>query len=164
MRFLNDYWGINENITPLEIAMRSAAMFVIALFMIRMAGMRPFGKENTFDTITTFLVGGILVRGVVGATPFFSTVASGIVILILHKLMSILTFYSKQIGWLAKGGNLLLYKDQKFFTANMKKANVTEHDIFEELRATTQLNDLEKIKEIYIERTGKISFVKIDNS
>ena len=88
MRFLNDWWGVNEHITPLEIAARSAAMFIIALIMIRVSGMRPFGKENTFDTITTFLVGGILVRGVVGATPFFSSVVSGIVILILHRIVS----------------------------------------------------------------------------
>jgi uncharacterized membrane protein YcaP (DUF421 family) len=44
MEFLNEWWGINENITPLEIAARSAVMFIIALLLIRMAGMRPFGK------------------------------------------------------------------------------------------------------------------------
>lgn len=160
MRFLNDWWGINENITPLEIAERSAVMFLIALVMIRLSGMRPFGKENTFDTITTFLVGGILVRGVVGATPFFSTVISGIVILVLHQLVSKLSLYYKKVGWAVKGEKLLLYQDGKFIEENMRKANISKHDIFEDLRFETQLNSLDQIKEAYLERTGKLSFVK----
>src|SRR2546421_5320305 len=85
MRFLNDWWGINENISPLEISARAIVMFLIALVLIRLSGMRPFAKEQSFDTIITFLVGGILVRGVVGATPFFSTIAAAIVILLLHR-------------------------------------------------------------------------------
>jgi uncharacterized membrane protein YcaP (DUF421 family) len=160
MRFLNDWWGVNEHITPLEIAARSAAMFIIALIMIRVSGMRPFGKENTFDTITTFLVGGILVRGVVGATPFFSSVVSGIVILILHRIVSKLSVYSKKIGWAVKGEKTILYQDGKFLKENMHKVNISEHDIFEDLRYETQLNSLDKIKEAYLERTGKLTFVK----
>src|SRR6478672_1075121 len=88
MKFMNDWWGINENIAPLEIAARSAVMFIIALLLIRMAGMRPFGKGEGFDKIITFLIGSILSRGVVVATPFFSTVVSMIVIILIHKTLS----------------------------------------------------------------------------
>lgn len=71
MQFLNQWWGIQENISPIEIAERSAVMFIIALILIRISGMRPFGKGNGVDTIITFLIGAILSRGIVGATPFF---------------------------------------------------------------------------------------------
>ena len=160
MRFLNDYWGIKENISPLEIAARAVVMFLVALVLIRLSGMRPFAKEQSFDTIITFLVGGILVRGVIGATPFFSTIAAAVVILILHRIFSKLTFYSHRIGWLVKGDKTLLYKDGNYLRKNMSKSNITEHDIFEELRYECQLDSLDKIKEIYIERTGKITFIK----
>src|SRR5437588_4360321 len=119
--------------------------------------MRAFGKGDTFDMIVVFLVSGTLVRGVVGATPFFSTIAGAIVILIIHKIVCILSFYSKKFGWLAKGENYLLYKDGNFLIENMKRTNITQHDIFEELRFEFQVNSLDHIKEVYLERTGKIS-------
>ena len=160
MRFLNDWWGINENITPLEIMARSAVMFIIALALIRIAGMRPFGKGESFDKIITFLIGAILSRGIVGATPFFSTVASVIVIIGIHKLFSKLSIYNRLIGKLTKGNNYLLYKDGNFIKDNMNKANISDNDIKEELRLQCKSEEMDKIKEIYLERTGKISFIQ----
>ena len=162
MRFLNDWWGINENITPLEIAARSAVMFIVSLLLIRLAGMRTFGKGESFDRIITFLIGAILSRGVVGATPFFSTILSVIVIIINHKILSKLSMYSKAFGKKVKGEAKLLYKDGKFQKSNMNRSSISEHDIFEELRMQCHSETLEKIVEVYIERTGKISFIKKD--
>jgi uncharacterized membrane protein YcaP (DUF421 family) len=160
MKFMNAWWGINENISPLEIAARSAVMFLVALLLMRMAGMRPFGKGEPFDNIITFLIGGILSRGVVGATPFFSTIASMIVIIIIHKILAKLSIYSKWFGAKVKGEKVLLYRNGAFINENMNRANITEHDILEDLRLEVQLNSLEKIEEVYMERSGKISFVK----
>jgi len=160
MEFMNEWWGINENISPLEIAARSAVMFVVALLLMRIAGMRPFGKGEPFDNIITFLIGGILSRGVVGATPFFSTVASMVVIILIHQLMARLSVYSKWFGARVKGEKILLYKDGNFLKKNMNRVNITEHDILEDLRISVQLNSLERIKEAYMERTGQLSFVK----
>lgn len=164
MNYVNAFWGINENISPLEIAARSAVMFVVALLLMRMAGMRPFGKGEPFDNIITFLIGGILSRGVVGATPFISTIVSMIVIIIIHKILAKLSIYSKWFGAKVKGEKLLLYREGIFMEKNMQKANITEHDILEDLRLEVQLNTLDKIQEVYMERSGKISFVKKENN
>jgi uncharacterized membrane protein YcaP (DUF421 family) len=164
MEFLNNWWGINENITPLEIAARSAVMFIIALLLIRMAGMRPFGKGESFDQIITFLIGGILSRGVVGATPFMSTVISMVVIVLMHKVFSKLSIYNKWFGQKVKGGRMLLYQEGSFLAQNMNRANISEHDILEELRLNLQTESMDKVKEVYLERTGKVSFIKKENS
>lgn len=160
MKFLNEWWGINENISPLEIAARSAVMFIVALLLMRIAGMRPFGKGEPFDNIITFLIGGILSRGVVGATPFFSTALSMVVIIIIHKIMAKLSVYSKWFGAKVKGERVLLYRKGMFIKENMHHVNITEHDILEDLRLQVQLASLDKIEEVYMERTGEISFVK----
>jgi uncharacterized membrane protein YcaP (DUF421 family) len=164
MEFLNQWWGINENITPLEIAARSAVMFLVALILIRVSGMRPFGKGDGVDTIISFLIGAILSRGVVGATPFFSTIVSAIVILFIHKLMTKLSLYNTWFERSVKGKTFLLYKNGSFIKDNMKKADVSEKDIYEELRIQCQLGELDQIKEVYMERTGEISFVKKETS
>lgn len=160
MKFLNDWWGINENISSLEIAARSAVMFLVVLLLIRVAGMRPFGKGEPFDQIISFLIGGVLSRGVVGATPFIPTVVSIIVMLMVHKLFSKLSVYNKWIGEKVKGKKILLYKNGKFLETNMQKVSITEHDVLEDLRIEVQLGSLEKISEAYMERTGELSFVK----
>ncbi|MGZ3851621.1 MAG: DUF421 domain-containing protein [Flavisolibacter sp.] len=160
MKFLNEWWGINENISPLEIAARSAVMFIAALLLIRLAGMRPFGKGEPFDQIITFLIGGILSRGVVAATPFVPTIVSMIVIILVHKLFAKLSIYNKWFGARVKGEKVLLYRDGTFIRENMHRVNITEHDILEDLRLEVQLGNMEKIQEAYMERTGKISFVK----
>ena len=162
MKFLNDWWGINENISPLEIAARSAVMFIAALLLIRLAGMRPFGKGEPFDQIIAFLIGGILSRGVVAATPFVPTIVSMIVIILVHKLFAKLSIYNKWFGAKVKGEKVLLYRDGTFLKDNMHRVNITEHDIMEDLRLEVQLGNLDKIQEAYMERTGKISFVKKD--
>ena len=59
-----------------------------------------------------------------------------------------------------KGEKVLLYRDGNFLKQNIDRVNITEHDILEDLRLNVQMNSLEKIKEAYMERTGKISFVK----
>lgn len=164
MRFLNDWWGINENITPLEAAARAAVMFIVALILIRLAGMRPFGKGESFDQIITFLMGAILSRGVVGATPFFSTIASAIVIILIHKILSKLSIYSKSMGKLFKGNNYVLYRDGEFVKENMQKANISDNDVLEELRLQCKSTKMDNIQEILLERTGKISFILKDKS
>jgi uncharacterized membrane protein YcaP (DUF421 family) len=163
MKFMNEWWGINENISPLEIAARSAVMFLIALLLMRMAGMRPFGKGEPFDNIITFLIGGILSRGVVGATPFFSTIISMIVIIIIHKALAKLSIYNKWFGARVKGEKILLYRDGSFMKKNMAKTNITENDILEDLRLEVQADSLNAIREVYMERTGEISFVRKEN-
>jgi len=160
MQFLNQWWGIQENISPLEIAARSAVMFLIALILIRVSGMRPFGKGDGVDTIITFLIGAILSRGIVGATPFFSTVASVMVILTIHKIMTKLSLYSKKVEKTVKGESYLLYGQDGFISENMNKADVSINDIYEELRSQTNYSTLDKIAAVYMERTGQISFVK----
>jgi uncharacterized membrane protein YcaP (DUF421 family) len=160
MKFLNDWWGINENISPLEIAARAAVMFVVALLLIRISGMRPFGRDTAFDTIITFLIGGILSRGVVGATPFISTVAGALAIVLVHKLFSKFSFYGKKVERAIKGESYLLYQNGQFLKENLHKANITESDIFDQLRTALHTDTLDKVKEVYMEKTGEISFIK----
>ena len=160
MKFMNEWWGINQNISPVEIAARSAVMFIVALLLMRITGMRPFGKGEPFDQIIAFLIGGILSRGVVGATPFISTIISMVVIVFIHKVLAKLSIYNKTFGATVKGKKVLLYRNGVFLWGNMNSVDITENDILEDLRLEVQLASLDSIAEVYMERTGKISFVK----
>lgn len=159
MEFLTEWWGVEDNITPLELAARGMAMFAILLVLIRFTGMRSFSKGSVFDNIMIILLGAVLGRGVVGGTPFFSALFGGIVLLLIHKFISRLTFYNKWAGRQIKGNPILLYKEGEFFYENMKESDITEHDIYEELRLSLHRKELNDVREVYMERSGKLSFI-----
>lgn len=160
MEFMNNWWGIVEDISPLETFLCAIAMFIIAVVMVRVSGMRSFGKGDGVDMVIVFLIGAILSRGVVGATPFFSAIAGGIGILLVHNLLLRLTLYNKYLGRKIKGKSIVLFRNGEFVHENMNKSNISEHDVIEELRLNLQINSMDKIDEAYLERTGEISFVK----
>jgi uncharacterized membrane protein YcaP (DUF421 family) len=160
MDFLIEWWGVKDKIGIGEISARSIVMFLFLVALLRLSGMRPFGKGDAFDTVMTILLGAVAARGIVGATPFFSTIASDIVMIIIHKLLSKLTFYNKFIGRKLKGKAHVLYSDGNFIEQNLQEANITQHDIHEELRLSLQQDSMNKIDKVFMERTGEISFVK----
>ena len=160
MEALTEIWGVKEQIGPLEIAARAVVMFFIALGLIRISGMRAFGKGSAFDSIITLLVGGILVRGVIAATPFVSSVVGGLVLVLIHRILSLLAVGSSFIGNIVKGKKMLLYKNGDFLQKNMIRTGITKHDILEGMRKDMQLEDLHQIEEVNMERNGEVSFVK----
>lgn len=159
MEELNNYWGVNDNISITEISARAIAIFFISLLLIRFSGMRPFGKGNSYDVIIVFLIGGILSRGVVGATPFLSTVAGAFSIIIAHKVLGKICFNSEKLDHIVNGKKNVLYSAGHFYFENMKRLDITESDIYEELRLQLQMDSLQNVRETFLEKTGEISFV-----
>lgn len=157
---LKNYWGINEDLGLIELSLRALAMFGIALALLRLSGMRPFGKGSAFDNVIIFLLGGILSRGVVGATPFFSTIAGAIVLLIAHRLLAWASFESRGAGKVFKGRETLLYSDGIFHEKTLRLHGISVNDIEEQLRIKTQFESVKQVDEVYLERNGEISFVK----
>jgi uncharacterized membrane protein YcaP (DUF421 family) len=157
---LTEIWGIKENMGPLELAARAAVMFIVSLIMLRLSGMRPFGRENTFDTVITFLIGGILSRGVVGATPFLSCIAGAVAILVANKALAKLSQVSGGFERRVKGGRRKLFDNGNFLHQDMRAVSVTEHDIREQLRLQLNTESFEDVAGIFVEKSGKISFVR----
>lgn len=164
MYFLNKWWGINEDISPLELAARAAVMFIISALIIRFAGMRSYRKNTPFDIVAVLLIGGILSRGVVGASPFFSTIAGALAIIILHKAILKLSFHSSLFESSAKGKRYLVYDNKKFLKDSMREADVTRLEIYEDLRVQFQTESLDRFEKVYVEKTGEISFIKAESS
>lgn len=160
MKTFADWWGVHDDIAPFDLALRALVMFAVALTLLRLSGMRPFGKGSAFDNVIIILLGGILSRGVVGATPFFSAVAGGVAVMAAHWIFAWASFHWRGAGKVVKGRETLLYKEGKFFEENMRREKITHADILEELRIKMQLNSLEEVTEVYFERNGEVSFVK----
>src|SRR5437868_2331770 len=88
--WLETLFGSGQDLEPWQFATRAAAMFVIALVLLRISGKRSFGLKTPFDICTTVLFGAILGRGVSGASPFWGAVAAGVALVLMHRLVGLL--------------------------------------------------------------------------
>lgn len=149
-----------DKLTPLQMGIRGAIIFVVALALIRFTGRRAFGQGSTFDTVISILLGAILSRSVVVPDTFFAPVVAAFVICFLHFIFALISTYSHTFGKLVKGNEKLLFRDGRYNTKNMRTSFITERDLQEGIRKAGNVEDETKIKEAWLERDGSISVIK----
>ncbi|HEY5535494.1 MAG TPA: hypothetical protein VIL99_11265, partial [Ignavibacteria bacterium] len=72
--------GEGNDPNPYQMAIRAFIVFIIALVFLRLSGRRTFGMFSPFDNVISVLLGAVLSRAVIGASPFFSTIIAALVI------------------------------------------------------------------------------------
>ena len=157
---IKDLFGSGEHLTALQMSVRAFVMFFITLALIRFAGMRIFGKRTAFDNILVIMLGAVLARGVVGASPFFSTVAAAAVMVIVHKILALLAMKYVWVGKIVKGIHRSLYKNGEMNAKNMKIAEISKDDLMEGVRLQINSNSLDDVQEAYIEKNGQVSIIE----
>jgi uncharacterized membrane protein YcaP (DUF421 family) len=157
-------WGEGEHLNALQMAVRSFLMFFIALVLIRVGGMRIFGKKSAFDTIVIIMLGAVLARGIVGASEYWATVTASVVMIAVHRLLAWLSVNHHGINDIIKGRALILYESGEIHWKNMKMASLTRSDLMESLRLETQSESLEDVEKAYMETNGRISFIKKEST
>ncbi|MEP7236189.1 MAG: hypothetical protein ABI778_12920, partial [Ignavibacteriota bacterium] len=117
---LEDYIGQTMPLTPLQMVIRALLVFIIALILIRIAGIRTFGMKSAFDNIIILLLGGILSRVVYSSDPPLGILLACLIIVLMHRLVAIGCVKSDWFGKLVKGEKTLLYKDGALIGKNMR--------------------------------------------
>jgi uncharacterized membrane protein YcaP (DUF421 family) len=153
-------FGEGKYLNVLQMGCRAFVMFFITLTLIRISGMRSIGQKSAFDSIIVILLGSVLSRAVVGASPFLPTVIAGIVISLLHKAIAIITVRNDIIGHIIKGHKTLLFTNNEIIQKNMIDSCISLKDLKEEIRLNINEDTTDHIEEIYMERSGRISIIK----
>jgi uncharacterized membrane protein YcaP (DUF421 family) len=160
MEMLIEIFGRGKDLSVFQMCMRTILVFGITLMFIRISGKRAFGMRMPMDNVITILLGALLSRAIVGASPFIPTIASGFTIIILYRICAGLSVFSKLFGKVVKGKEEVIYKDGNMIKDTMNKCMVTEEDLLEEVRINSNLGSLEDVETAYVERNGEISIVK----
>lgn len=153
-------FGEGENQTVLQMSLRAMVIFIITLILLRIAGRRSFGMKSPFDNIIVILLGAILSRAVVGASEFLPTIGAATVIAVLHRLGAWLGALNLRFGVLIKGQKIVLFKNGRLDSDNMRRALISESDLYASLRNNMNVESFDSIESAYMENNGQISFVK----
>lgn len=160
MEMMDELFGHGTDLNTLQMTVRAIVIFFVALLLIRFTGMRVFGIKTAFDTCVIIMLGAVLSRAVVGASPFIPTIVASAALVITHKIIARLSVNNQRISHLVKGKPLSIYKDGILNEKNMKRCALSFGDIMEEIRLILNNNSLENIDEIIMERTGEISVIE----
>jgi uncharacterized membrane protein YcaP (DUF421 family) len=156
----NAIFGSGEHLDPLQMAVRAFIMFFVTLALIRFGGMRIFGKKTAVDSIIVIMLGAVLARGVVGASPFVSTIAAGTMMVVLHKVLSLLATRFVWVGMIVKGIHRTLYSHGRMDEKSMHRVAISKDDLLESIRVEINERTFDNVDEIKIEKDGQVSVIK----
>jgi uncharacterized membrane protein YcaP (DUF421 family) len=152
--------GKASELTLLHISLRSLFIFIIGLALVRIGDRRSLSEKTAFDAIFIVLIGSMLSRAINGTAPFFTTIAAGIVLMVIHRACAFGACKSHAFGKLLKGEPVTLVRNGKIDHAEMRRSLVSEHDLEEDLRLDAKTENVSTIASARLERSGDISFIK----
>jgi uncharacterized membrane protein YcaP (DUF421 family) len=160
---IRQYFGSDTgDLNMLQMMLRASITFLIALVLIRVAGIRSFGRKSAFDIVLSITVGAVLSRCITGKYSFPASLAAAATLALMHRLFATLAYYSKRWNKLIKGVPHLLMQKGQINWKNMKLHNLTRDDIDQAMRKEG-LAGLDEAAELYFETDGKISVIPKKN-
>ena len=106
-------FGEGEQLSPLQMGCRAFVTFFAALVLIRFAGMRSFGKKSAFDIANGIMLGAVLSRGIVGASPWGATLVAGLVLVALDRLLALVGLRSRKVDRILKRESLVVHREEE---------------------------------------------------
>lgn len=150
-------FGSGTELSPLQMVCRAINVFIAALVLMRASGRRSFGQHTAFDICVTVLLGAVLSRAVVGASPYWPTLAAGTAIALLHRLLALVCVRAPALeAWLA-GKPVEIVRDGVADERAMHAALVSLEDLRKEMRKHAGHDDLARLKRAMLERDGSVS-------
>src|ERR1700755_3556763 len=98
MTWIDVVFGHGSNLNTLQMTSRAIISFFITLLLLRIAGIRTFGKKTAFDNVIIIMLGSILSRAVVGASPFIATSVACLVFVLIHWMLDKISYYLDFVG------------------------------------------------------------------
>jgi uncharacterized membrane protein YcaP (DUF421 family) len=152
--------GHPTELTTAQICVRGLMIFIIGLVIVRAGDRRSLAQKTAFDALFIVLLGSMLSRAINGSGPLWLTVASAVILMLLHRVCAFIAHRYHPFGKVVKGRELVLIRNGKVQWEAMKSALVSKHDLEEDMRLNAKTEDVSTIELAQLERSGDISFIK----
>ena len=153
-------FGRGEELAWYQMAARAALVFMAAWVLLRVAGRRTFAQKTAFDLCIMLLLGAILSRAVVGASPMLGTLAAAAVLVFMHRAISMLSARWPAFDRIVGGRPIVLVLDGMENRHARKRAMLSDEDLDANARASMHAPGWDRQWNVVLERDGQITFVK----
>lgn len=160
MTLIHTLFGEGKDLNSLQMVCRAILSFFLTLVLIRIAGIRTFGKKTAFDNVVAIMLGSIFSRVVVGASPFIPTTLACLAFVLIHRVLAWASLYNDKVGRWIKGHASILYSDGRRDEKNLRQARVSEKDFRESIRQKINEDSLDHVSQVIQERNGEISVIR----
>lgn len=155
-------WVLGLDVNDLNVwqmAARAVVAYPVGIAFVRLGEKRFIGKFTAFDVIMGIVIGSILARAITGGSPFFPSLAAGLVLVLLHYLFAMLSYNVEWFGEFVKGSGRTLVVDGEIQWQAMQKSHISERDLMGALRENGGVDDIAQVRLARLERSGNISVV-----
>lgn len=153
-------FGEGSDLESWQMALRAVLIFFVALLLIRASGRRSFGQHTPFDACVTVLLGAVLSRAVVGASPFWATVAAGASLVFVHRALSVAIGRWPRLEDVVSGREVVVIRDGALDARAMGDALLTERNLREAVRRKMGRSDFSRVELAILERDGRITVIE----
>lgn len=144
---------------------RAAAVYLILLVILRIAGKRTLAQITVFDFILVLIISEATQQALLGDD--FSVTAAAVVIatlVLLDIALSVLKQNSERVDQIIDDIPVVIVDNGKLLLDRMQRARIDEQDILVAARELHGLERLDQIKYAVLERNGGISIVPNQDS
>jgi|GEM_PF-107222 len=150
-------FGAGTALSALQMGCRAGVLFFVTLALIRLSGRRSFGQHTSFDACVTVLLGAVMSRAVVGASPLGPTIRACITLVALHRGVAMLAGLSPAV---VNGSHRVLGNRGRLDRTQMRKALIAEPEVVAALRLRAHTEAMDDEFKIVLGRNGNISVVR----
>ncbi|HET9419451.1 MAG TPA: YetF domain-containing protein [Chthoniobacterales bacterium] len=151
-----------KELTFVQVSLRGVIIFFFTLVMVRLSSKRSLAEKTAFDAILLVILASVLSRAINGTAGFFTSIGCSFVLVFLHRFFAWIACRSHAFGKIIKGCPAVIIQNGQVDLAVMRRNQISQHDLEEDLRLEAKTEDLAKIKVARLERSGDVSFIKAE--
>ncbi len=146
----------------LEVALRSAIVYIIVLTGIRLTGKREVGQMTPFDLVLLLLISNAVQNAMTGPdTSVTGGVVAAVTLLTLNVILSRVVFRNRDLRRAVEGSPTLLVHSGTLLTRNLEREHISVQELHQALRE----HGVASVADVYLatlEIDGSISVLKND--
>ncbi|TDQ08542.1 DUF421 domain-containing protein [Pedobacter metabolipauper] len=146
----------------LDIALRSAAVYVFMLVAIRLTGKKELSQLNTTDVVLILLISNAVQNAMVGPnTSLLGGITAAAILFVLNYILKKWIFKSKKFRDLINDKPEILIHNGKMDFTMLSKLGITDEELHESLREHG-IDHFKEVKLAMLEVDGNISIISND--
>jgi uncharacterized membrane protein YcaP (DUF421 family) len=149
-----------KDLTFSQISLRGVIVFLATLLMVRLSTKRSLAEKTAFDAVLLVILASMVSRAINGTATFFASIGGGFILVLVHRSFGWFACRSHAFGKLIKGFPDVIVENGQPNLPAMRRNQISEHDLEEDLRLAAQVEDLSRVRIARVERSGDISFIK----